>query len=145
MTASSPVKSFALAAESRFPYMPQLDGIRALAILMVLVHHGLSPLENGGYVGVEVFFVLSGYLITSILLSEWRRRGFIGFRNFYIRRLARLYPPMIVAAVVLFIPAVIFAPSGWAYVKTNLIALTYLTPFSVVLDNGVAVESWRHT
>jgi peptidoglycan/LPS O-acetylase OafA/YrhL len=145
MTATIPVNTTTRAAETRFPYLPQLDGIRALAILMVLVHHGLSPRENGGYVGVEVFFVLSGYLITSILLSEWRRRGFISFKKFYIRRLARLYPPLIVAAGVLFIPAVILAPSGWAYLKSNFIALTYLTPFSVALDNGIAVDSWRHT
>jgi peptidoglycan/LPS O-acetylase OafA/YrhL len=77
-----------------------LDGIRALAAIAVLLfHHGpLLPtaafryLASGGWYGVDVFFVLSGFLITSLLVSEERKTGKISLRRFYARRALRLYP-----------------------------------------------------
>ena len=68
-----------------------LDGLRGLAVLAVLACHTF-PLAEGGFLGVDVFFVLSGYLITSLLLKEWSRNGRISFRAFYLRRVARLAP-----------------------------------------------------
>ena len=59
--------------EVRLPYSPGLDGLRALAVTVVLLYHaGLGWME-GGFLGVEVFFVISGYLISALLLAEWRR------------------------------------------------------------------------
>jgi peptidoglycan/LPS O-acetylase OafA/YrhL len=68
------------------PYNPALDGLRAVAISFVILFHSNPALFPGGRIGVDVFFVLSGYLITSILVDEMRRTGEINFRNFYIRR-----------------------------------------------------------
>jgi peptidoglycan/LPS O-acetylase OafA/YrhL len=75
-------------------YWPALDGIRALAVLAVLgVHIGLTP---AGFFGVDVFFVLSGFLITMLLLDEHRRTGNIRLRSFYLRRAVRLLPAALV-------------------------------------------------
>lgn len=75
-------------------YSASLDGIRGIAIVTVfLAHYGVPFLQRGGF-GVDIFFTLSGFLITSILLSEYTRSGDIGFRNFYIRRLLRLFPAL---------------------------------------------------
>ena len=76
----------------RFGHQPALDGIRALAVSAVLVFHGHLPWGGGGFLGVEAFFVLSGYLITSLLLSEWDTAGRIDILAFWSRRARRLLP-----------------------------------------------------
>jgi peptidoglycan/LPS O-acetylase OafA/YrhL len=78
---------------SQQPRWPALDGLRAVAVLAVIIYHfGLLP---GGYLGVDLFFVLSGFLITSLLVREWDRRGGrISFRDFYVRRVLRLFPAL---------------------------------------------------
>jgi peptidoglycan/LPS O-acetylase OafA/YrhL len=80
-------------------YVPALDGLRALAVLGVLLVHTWGDAFPGGWVGVDVFFVLSGYLITSILLAEHGRTGRISFRRFYLRRALRLLPALGVCIV----------------------------------------------
>jgi peptidoglycan/LPS O-acetylase OafA/YrhL len=80
-------------------YRRELDGIRGVAIALVVLSHALQPtriLEGGGFVGVNLFFVLSGFLITSILLDEHRATGRISLRGFYERRVRRLAPALIV-------------------------------------------------
>lgn len=75
-------------------YSPSLDGIRGIAIVTVcLAHYGVPIIQRGGF-GVDVFFTLSGFLITSILLGEHTKTGDINFRNFYVRRLLRLFPAL---------------------------------------------------
>ena len=77
-----------------------LDGIRALAIAAVLVFHLNAPWLPGGFLGVDVFFVVSGFLITTLLVREHRRAGRIAFRAFWIRRARRLLPALIVCVTV---------------------------------------------
>jgi peptidoglycan/LPS O-acetylase OafA/YrhL len=77
-----------------------LDGLRALAVLLVFVGHVDQRGLPGGYVGVEVFFVISGYLITALLLHEQRRTGAISLRHFYVRRMLRLWPALLLFVVV---------------------------------------------
>src|SRR6185436_5556707 len=76
-------------------HVPELDGLRGIAILAVLIHHEFIPLRmQGGFLGVDLFFVLSGYLITSLLLAEFEKSRTISLRNFYIRRILRLGPAL---------------------------------------------------
>ncbi|HEY6647739.1 MAG TPA: acyltransferase family protein [Mycobacterium sp.] len=76
--------------------IPALDGVRAVAVGLVLAEHGGIPGVSGGFLGVDVFFVLSGFLITSLLLDELRRTGRIALADFWIRRARRLLPALIV-------------------------------------------------
>ncbi len=73
-------------------YRPSLDGLRGLSILGVMAYH--SGLISGGYLGVDVFFVLSGFLITTLLVEEHQRQGRVSFRRFYMRRALRLLPAL---------------------------------------------------
>jgi peptidoglycan/LPS O-acetylase OafA/YrhL len=89
------------AAHSGIGYHAGLDGIRALAIVGVLLYHGGVVWAAGGFLGVEVFFVLSGFLITSLLIAEWRRSATISLGAFWARRARRLLPALFcVVAVV---------------------------------------------
>lgn len=73
-------------------YITGLDGIRAIAVIMVLAYHLKLALFKSGFLGVTVFFVLSGYLITGILISEVEEEGTIDLKNFWLRRIRRLVP-----------------------------------------------------
>lgn len=81
--------------KSSIGYIPAMDGLRALAVLVVYVFHATKPLSTGGFIGVDVFFVISGFLITALLIKEWNRFSHINFKNFYIRRALRLLPALI--------------------------------------------------
>ncbi|HWQ13290.1 MAG TPA: acyltransferase, partial [Roseiflexaceae bacterium] len=81
-------------SDARLPYLPGLDGLRALAVLGVLLYHAGLGLQ-GGFLGVETFFVLSGFLITSLLLAEWRQDGRVDIVRFWRRRARRLLPALI--------------------------------------------------
>jgi peptidoglycan/LPS O-acetylase OafA/YrhL len=82
--------------ETRLKYLPGLVGLRAISVIAVLAYHYRPDhsLYRGGFLGVEVFFVISGYLITSLLLAERRRRGGVSLRNFWLRRARRLAPAL---------------------------------------------------
>ncbi len=86
---------------SRVPYLPGLDGLRALAVLAVIIYHANSTWLPGGYLGVEVFFVISGYLITLLLVAEEERTGAISLRDFWARRARRLLPALFTMLVLL--------------------------------------------
>ena len=79
---------------SRVPYLPGLDGMRALAVVAVMVYHANSDWLPGGFLGVEVFFVISGYLITLLLISEKERTSTVDLRQFWTRRARRLLPAL---------------------------------------------------
>ena len=76
-------------------YVPALDGLRGLAVLLVVLFHAAAPPFQGGFVGVDMFFVLSGYLITNLLLQEYQQQGRIDFGRFYLRRFLRLMPALL--------------------------------------------------
>ncbi len=86
----------------RLPYLPGLDGLRAISVIAVLLYHYRNDrsLLRGGFLGVEVFFVISGYLITSLLLAEARRFRRVDLRQFWGRRIRRLWPALIAMMLV---------------------------------------------
>ena len=89
-------------------YITGLDGIGAIAVIMVLAYHLKLALFKSGFLGVTVFFVLSGYLITGILISEVEEEGTIDLKNFWLRRIRRLVPAvMSMAVVIIFVSAVV--------------------------------------
>ena len=79
---------------------PALDGLRTVAILIVVLYHLHVPSFEGGFIGVTVFFVLSGFLITTLLLGERRRTGRVRLGSFWTKRLLRLYPALLALVVV---------------------------------------------
>lgn len=94
---------------SSFGYRPELDGLRAVAVVSVLLYHGSVWWATGGFLGVDLFFVLSGYLITTLLLLERDKSGTIGLRAFWGRRLRRLLPALLVVLVWVAVYARFFA------------------------------------
>ncbi|WP_442599819.1 acyltransferase family protein [Neobacillus sp. D3-1R] len=118
-------------------YIPGFDGLRALAVLGVIFYHLNIPYTSGGFLGVTVFFVLSGFLITSLLKWEWEQTGRVDLKHFWIRRAKRLLPAMFLLLIVLnvVIPflrpelllglrkdtiAALFYYSNWHYIYQNL-------------------------
>lgn len=84
-----------ITATARYGYIPGLDGLRAIAVLIVLVaHFGLSHIVPGGF-GVTVFFFISGFLITRLLIAEAETKGCVGLKDFYVRRAIRLFPALL--------------------------------------------------
>ena len=86
-------------------YRPDIDGLRAFAVLAVIAFHLFGV--RGGYVGVDIFFVISGFLITKIILSEWKSNSFTLF-NFYSRRIKRIFPALLIVLVGVFLAGAFF-------------------------------------
>ncbi len=91
-------------------FRPDLEGLRAVAVLLVLLYHAGVPGFGGGYVGVDVFFVLSGFLITGIIVRELRETGTLDLPAFYARRARRLLPAAALALLATVIASVLFLP-----------------------------------
>lgn len=103
-------------------YLPGLDGIRALAVLGVLLYHADLPWLPGGYLGVDVFFVLSGFLITSLILEEFDRTGHIAFGRFYLGRARRLLPALLLVLLVVSLAAVFVYQDAARQVASDALA-----------------------
>ena len=90
-------------------YMPGLDGLRAIAVIGIIIYH-LN--KNGllAVLGVDTFFVISGYLITSLLLKEYEETGIINLKNFWIRRIKRLLPAVLALLIVVGLATLILEP-----------------------------------
>ncbi|BDZ62733.1 hypothetical protein GCM10025873_25240 [Demequina sediminis] len=102
MTATATEERAGLGSRSRAPhYLAHIDGLRAVAVLAVILGHAGFGLFGGGWVGVDVFFVISGYLITGILRRE-HREGTFSFRKFYLRRVRRILPALTVVVAASF-------------------------------------------
>lgn len=116
-------------ALDRSSHIASLDGVRAVAVLAVVgFHFGLGWLQ-GGFFGVDVFYVLSGFLITSLLLAEGRRRGTVGLGSFWLRRARRLLPCLALVLVAVSLCVRFLAPAG-TYPGYRMDALSALFYFS---------------
>jgi peptidoglycan/LPS O-acetylase OafA/YrhL len=104
----------------RFQYTPSFDGLRGIAVLCVLLAHA-SPWFKGGWIGVDLFFALSGYLITSLLQNEYYASGHISFAKFYARRALRLFPPLLIC---LAMANLLWAYTPDYYVRANRLLAT---------------------
>ncbi|HVA08872.1 MAG TPA: acyltransferase family protein [Acidimicrobiales bacterium] len=85
----------AAGSHRRLAYLPALDGVRAFAVVAVMMYHGGLGATRGGFMGVDTFFVLSGFLITSLLIGEWRETVTIKLKSFWARRARRLLPALL--------------------------------------------------
>lgn len=122
---------------SNIGYRPDIDGLRAVAILPVLFYHSGLGLFSGGYIGVDVFFVISGFLITTIIAREIEA-GRFSILDFYERRARRILPAlMIMLAFVLCVAAYAFFPSDFAKLaKSALMATVFLSNVGFFLETG---------
>ena len=106
-----------------FIFRPDIEGLRAVAVLSVLAFHHQWGGFSGGYVGVDVFFVISGYLITRNILCELQREGKFSFKNFYIRRARRLFPALFATvAITLLVGIFLASPSDLKHIAQSSIA-----------------------
>ncbi|HEY0700376.1 MAG TPA: acyltransferase, partial [Micromonospora sp.] len=118
-------------ASTRRSFRGDIEGMRALAVILVLVGHAAPGLLPGGFVGVDVFFVISGFLITGLLVEELDRTGRISLAGFYARRARRLLPAAALVGLVslllavLFLPKVRWADTGWDAVASALYAMNW--------------------
>src|SRR5262249_26378215 len=108
--------------DSRLPYLPGIDALRALAVLAVFFYHASVGWMPGGFLGVDVFFAISGYLITSLLLSERRRTGKVRLGQFWLRRARRLLPAVGVLIAVTMVVAAIVEPGRLTELRGDAIA-----------------------
>ena len=107
---------------SRVPYLPGLDGMRAFAVVAVMVYHANSDWLPGGYLGVEVFFVISGYLITLLLIAEKERTYDVDMRSFWMRRAKRLLPALFTLLIALTVWVALFEREQLGNLRGDVVA-----------------------
>ena len=123
-------------------YLPGLDGIRAVAVLGVLLYHGDLTWMRGGYLGVDVFFVLSGFLITTLIAEEFQRTGRIDFKKFYLGRARRLLPALLLMlGVVGFVVAVFYRDSAAVFRADAIASLFYVTNWWYIFTDASYFEA----
>lgn len=127
---------------SRLDYLPALDGLRAIAVIGVLLYHAELPLFKGGFLGVDVFFVISGYLITSLLIGEWNQTGKIDLRSFWLRRARRLLPALFLLLGVVLVFAVFFLHDEVATLRSDAVAaFGYVTNWYLIFNQQSYFET----
>lgn len=117
-------------------HVPALDGLRAVAVAAVVVFHAGQPaLAPGGFLGVDLFFVLSGFLITGILAHEFDRTGGVALGGFYLRRFLRLMPALVLVVAVYLLAGPLLWPhyGAAAHVRDAAVTLTYLSDYGFAL------------
>ncbi len=130
--------------DSRFPYLPGIDALRALAVLAVFLYHAGVGWAPGGFLGVDLFFVISGYLITSLLLREFRRGGHVRLGRFWLRRARRLLPAVGVFIAVTMVLAAIFEPDRIDQLRGDAVAsLAYVANWHFVLADQSYFERFQ--
>ncbi|MDP9801674.1 peptidoglycan/LPS O-acetylase OafA/YrhL [Arcanobacterium wilhelmae] len=115
-------------------YNPAIDGIRTLAVLAVIFYHMKLAWMPGGLLGVAVFFTISGFLITGNLMRSWYRHGNLGLKTFWLRRLRRLMPAVILVVLVVWALTPFLAANKWAdYRFGGLTAIFYVNNWASIV------------
>jgi peptidoglycan/LPS O-acetylase OafA/YrhL len=122
----------------RFQNIPALDGLRGIAVLVVMFYHcTIKNLFIGGFIGVDIFFVISGFLITTILLNEWHTKNRIDLKAFYMRRCFRLLPALLGLLIVFVSFGVVFSNDVFSFFRDAFWALSYIANWArVYSDHG---------
>ena len=128
----------------RARHIPGLDGLRALSVLFVIAFHAHFALARGGFLGVTIFFVLSGFLITGLLQREQDRSGEIQLGRFYARRLFRLYPALIVLVTLSVLATFVYLNDWSGTYLSSPVALVYLSNFTAAFRDhgGLYQHTW---
>ncbi|QNR67396.1 acetyltransferase [Paenibacillus peoriae] len=135
------MKSNRLSSQRR--YMPGLDGLRALAVIAVIVYHLNPDWLPGGLLGVGVFFTLSGYLITDILVSQWDTYHSFKMKDFWLRRARRLLPAMLTVVAVIVLCSLLFDPSRLTALRGDVpAALVYMSNWWFIFHQVSYFESF---
>ncbi|MFN8163866.1 MAG: acyltransferase family protein [Solirubrobacterales bacterium] len=130
--------------DSRFPYLPGIDALRALAVVAVFFYHARVGWMPGGFLGVDVFFVISGYLITSLLLREFRSGGHVRLSRFWLRRARRLLPAVGVLIAVTMIVAALVEPDRIDAMRGDAIAsLAYFANWHFIFSHQSYFEQFQ--
>ncbi|MFN8161666.1 MAG: acyltransferase family protein [Solirubrobacterales bacterium] len=130
--------------DKRLPYLPGVDALRAIAVLAVFAYHAGVGWMPGGFLGVDVFFVISGYLITSLLLGEFRRAGRVSLWRFWLRRARRLLPAVGVLIAVVMVAAAFLTPESVPQLRGDAIAsLGYFANWHFVFDQQSYFEQFQ--
>ena len=125
------------------PRSPGLDGLRALAVLAVIAFHGQLAAFPGGFLGVDVFFVLSGYLITDLLVARWNRHGRLLLGPFWARRARRLLPALAVVLVVVTAATAIIEPGQLVALRQALLgAVSYSSNWWQAIGHESYFAQW---
>ncbi|MGO9487184.1 MAG: acyltransferase family protein [Rhodomicrobium sp.] len=129
---------------SQSAYRPEIDGLRALAVIAVIINHFDKSILPSGYLGVDIFFVVSGFVISSSL-ADYRSKNFGDFLlGFYVRRIKRLIPALVLVVVVTGVLICLFNPTPKASLNTGMAALFGLSNFELLKQSadyfGVATE-----
>lgn len=140
---SRPSLAFSVGPVRRLPYLPALDGLRALAVVAVMAYHSDEGWLQGGYLGVEVFFTISGYLITALLITEFERTGSVDLWSFWTRRFRRLLPALGVLLAGVAVLALFTARDALGNLTGQAgAALAYVTNWSLILTEQSYFESF---
>src|SRR3954454_17547890 len=113
------------ASAARLPHLPGLDGLRGVAVVAVLLYHAGVSWMPGGFLGVDVFFAVSGYLITQLLLGEKAATGKVSLVAFWKRRARRLLPALVAMIAAVVVVWSLFVREGLAQLKTDVVASTF--------------------
>lgn len=148
----TPKETSAATFHTSIPYEPHIDGLRGIAVIAVIIFHAFPKLLPGGFIGVDVFFVISGYLITSIIVCGLQNKSF-SVRDFYLRRIRRIFPALcLVLSATLAVGWIILLPGEWqslgeqaatsAFFISNLFLAAGSSYFGVPAESNPFLHLW---
>lgn len=152
---SAKMDSYQIILRTKTPYIQGIDGLRALAVLAVILFHLDASFLPGGFSGVDVFFVISGYVVSASLFRNYRPDFFSFLTHFYARRIIRIFPALIVCLIIVSASTTLFVPESWlshtnkytgllAFFGISNIALVWLNDgyFSPKVDYNPFTHTW---